>query len=51
MMMGNLIQLQFGAARNWPLGAAISIVLMSAVLAFLVWRGLRAIRKEREGAA
>lgn len=51
MMMGNLIQLQFGAARNWPLGAAISIVLMVAVLVFLVWRGLRAIRKERVEAA
>ncbi len=47
MMMGNLIQLQFGAARNWPLGAAISIVLMSAVLIFLVSRGLRAARRER----
>ncbi|MEO5758285.1 MAG: ABC transporter permease [Mesorhizobium sp.] len=46
MMMGNLIQLQFGAARNWPLGAAISIVLMAAVLIFLVSRGLRAIRRE-----
>ncbi|PSJ59003.1 ABC transporter permease [Pseudaminobacter soli (ex Li et al. 2025)] len=50
MMMGNLIQLQFGAARNWPLGAAISIVLMSAVLIFLMWRGLQAVRREgREG--
>lgn len=46
MMMGNLIQLQFGAARNWPLGAAISIVLMVAVLIFLLSRGLRAMRKE-----
>jgi len=46
MMMGNLIQMQFGPARNWPLGAAISIVLMSAVLVFLLWRGLRAVRQE-----
>lgn len=46
MMMGNLIQLQFGAARNWPLGAAISLVLMAAVLIFLVARGLRSVRKE-----
>jgi len=46
MMMGNLIQLQFGAARNWPLGSAISIVLMSAVLAFLLFRGLQTMRKE-----
>lgn len=46
MMMGNLIQLQFGAARNWPLGAAISIVLMCAVMIFLLWRGIQAMRKE-----
>ncbi|HEV2502851.1 MAG TPA: ABC transporter permease [Mesorhizobium sp.] len=52
MMMGNLIQLQFGAARNWPLGAAISIVLMCAVMIFLLWRGIQAMRKEgRENAA
>ncbi|MBN9073752.1 MAG: ABC transporter permease [Rhizobiales bacterium] len=51
MMMGNLIQLQFGAARNWPLGAAISIVLMAAVLVFLLWRGLRSIRREEAEAA
>jgi len=49
MMMGNLIQLQFGAARNWPLGAAISIVLMSAVLIFLIFRGLQAMRRESRG--
>jgi spermidine/putrescine transport system permease protein len=46
MMMGNLIQSQFGPARNWPLGAAISIVLMAAVLIFLLWRGLRSVRQE-----
>ncbi|NIA69357.1 ABC transporter permease [Pelagibius litoralis] len=27
-MIGNLIQLQFGAVNNWPMGAALSIVLM-----------------------
>lgn len=38
MMLGNLIELQFGAARNWPLGAALSITLMVAVtLALLVY--------------
>jgi spermidine/putrescine transport system permease protein len=26
-MIGNLIQLQFGAVNNWPMGAALSIVL------------------------
>jgi spermidine/putrescine transport system permease protein len=38
MMLGNLIELQFGAGRNWPLGAAISITLMFIVmLALLVY--------------
>lgn len=38
MMLGNLIELQFGAGRNWPLGAAISITLMVLVtLALLVY--------------
>ncbi|RUU47788.1 ABC transporter permease [Mesorhizobium sp. M6A.T.Ca.TU.002.02.2.1] len=46
MMMGNLIQLQFGGARNWPLGAAIAIVLMAAVMIFLVFQGLRSMRIE-----
>ena len=27
MMIGNLISLQFGQGRNWPLGAALSITL------------------------
>jgi spermidine/putrescine transport system permease protein len=38
MMLGNLIEQQFGAGRNWPLGAAISITLMILVmLAMLVY--------------
>lgn len=32
VMIGNLIQNQFGAARNWPFGAALSFVLMLLVL-------------------
>jgi spermidine/putrescine transport system permease protein len=27
-MIGNFIQLQFGAVNNWPMGATLSIVLM-----------------------
>lgn len=27
-MIGNLIQLQFGAVNNWPMGATLSIILM-----------------------
>ncbi len=38
MMLGNLIELQFGQGRNWPLGAALSIALLLIVmLALLVY--------------
>lgn len=36
MLLGNLIELQFGAGRNWPLGAAISITLMALVMVTLL---------------
>ncbi|MDH4412739.1 MAG: ABC transporter permease [Rhizobium sp.] len=37
LMIGNLIELQFGQARNWPLGAALSVTLVVIVgLALLV---------------
>jgi spermidine/putrescine transport system permease protein len=36
LMLGNLIELQFGAGRNWPLGAAISITLMAVVMVALL---------------
>jgi spermidine/putrescine transport system permease protein len=31
-MLGNLIELQFGQGRNWPLGSALSITLMFIVM-------------------
>lgn len=37
MMLGNLIEMQFGQGRNWPLGAALSLTLTALVLAALVW--------------
>jgi spermidine/putrescine transport system permease protein len=37
LMLGNLIELQFGAGRNWPLGAAISITLMIVVMVALLF--------------
>jgi spermidine/putrescine transport system permease protein len=38
MMLGNLIELQFGQGRNWPLGAALSITLLVIVtLALLAY--------------
>jgi len=36
LMLGNLIELQFGQGRNWPLGAAISITLMVVVMTALL---------------
>ena len=36
MMLGNLIELQFGQGRNWPLGAALSITLMAIVMAAML---------------
>ena len=36
MMLGNLIELQFGQGRNWPLGAALALTLLVIVLAALV---------------
>jgi spermidine/putrescine transport system permease protein len=36
MMISNLISLQFGQGRNWPLGAALSIALMAVVMAALM---------------
>ena len=48
MMLGNLIELQFGAGRNWPLGAALSITLLCIVMiALLVY--VRNIQSDTEG--
>ena len=31
MMIGNFIELQFGQGQNWPLGAALAVLLLIAV--------------------
>lgn len=36
LMLGNLIELQFGQGRNWPLGAALSVLLLVIVTAALL---------------
>jgi spermidine/putrescine transport system permease protein len=42
MMLGNLVQNQFSAARNWPFGAAISFALMGVVfVGLLAWLRVR----------
>jgi spermidine/putrescine transport system permease protein len=37
MMLGNLIELQFGQGRNWPLGSALSITLLIIVTVALLF--------------
>jgi spermidine/putrescine transport system permease protein len=36
MMLGNLIELQFGQGNNWPLGAALSLTLLAIVMVALI---------------
>ena len=47
MMLGNLIALQFGQGRNWPLGAALAMLLLILVTVALVVY-LRAVNAEDE---
>jgi spermidine/putrescine transport system permease protein len=37
LMLGNLIELQFGQGRNWPLGSALALTLLVMVVAALVF--------------
>jgi spermidine/putrescine transport system permease protein len=37
LMLGNLIDLQFGPGKNWPLGAALSVTLMAIVMVALLF--------------
>ncbi len=45
IMIANVIQNQFGASYNWPLGSALALVLLSVVVV-LIW--LSAIAERRE---
>ena len=47
MMIGNFIDLQFGQGRNWPLGAALSILLLVIVTIALVFyvRAVTGVKK------
>ena len=47
LMVGNLIDLQFGQGRNWPVGAALSVILLVIVtVALLVY-----VRASNRGSA
>lgn len=41
LMIGNLIQLQFGTAHNWPFGAALSFALLAFVLLAMLIYSMR----------
>ena len=47
LMFGNLIELQFGQGRNWPLGAALSLTLMVIVMGALIFYVRNASRGDR----
>ncbi|WP_437879715.1 ABC transporter permease [Pseudomonas sp. LRF_L74] len=47
LMIGNLVEQQFLAARNWPFGAALAMLIMAAVLICLV---LYVLAQGRSGA-
>jgi spermidine/putrescine transport system permease protein len=46
MMLGTLIEAQFGAQGNWPFGAAVSVALMAAVMLGLMLMARRGGVKE-----
>ena len=49
LMIGSLIQLQFGGSRNWPFGSAAALILMSFVLIAMmiyVWGPGRKMKPE-----
>lgn len=48
LMLSNLIELQFGQGRNWPLGSALALTLLVIVLAALLFY-IRIVMREDRG--
>lgn len=48
LMIGNLIQMQFGSSRNWPFGAALSFALLAIVLLAMMAHALILRRQKQE---
>ncbi|MBB1271352.1 ABC transporter permease [Psychromonas sp. SR45-3] len=49
MMMGNLIQNQFGVSRNWSFGASLTILLLSITLLFMLFQAYRSSKLSHQG--
>jgi spermidine/putrescine transport system permease protein len=49
MMIGNFIELQFGAGRNWPLGSALSLILLLIVGVALIFYVRASTRSDANG--
>jgi spermidine/putrescine transport system permease protein len=48
-MIANVIAAQFGASRNWPFGAALSVMVLVIVMLALVIFAVIAKRTSRRG--
>ena len=51
MMFGQIIAAQFGEANNWPLGSALTIIMMTTITAIVItfiWLAQRGTVKRRE---
>jgi spermidine/putrescine transport system permease protein len=48
-MIGNLIGMQFGSARNWPFGAALAFALLALVLLAMTVYALKVRPKQEAG--
>jgi spermidine/putrescine transport system permease protein len=50
LMIGNLIELQFGQGKNWPLGAALAVTMLLIVLLALIFYMRISQRSEQKDA-
>jgi spermidine/putrescine transport system permease protein len=47
LMVGNLIELQFGQGKNWPLGAALAVTMLFIVMIALIFY-VRLVQKSEQ---